>query len=88
MSEEEKEAITYFKQHVFDWTEFDIEENVDILLDLIEKQNKVIDLMVDDIYDNDNFFKLKIAAERIEKGKEKDFIKKCFYRKVNKLWKI
>lgn len=45
MNEEEKEAITWFKQHIFDWTEFDIEERVDILIDLIEKQqNKITKL--------------------------------------------
>jgi hypothetical protein len=42
MNEEEKEAITWFKQHIFDWTEFDIEERVDILIDLIEKQQTKI----------------------------------------------
>ena len=48
MSEEEKEAITWFKQHVFDWTEFIIEENVDILLNLIEKQQKELNQLTEE----------------------------------------
>lgn len=48
----------------------------------IEKKDKVIDLMAEDIYDNDNFWKIKCRVERIEKGKEKDYIKERFFKKV------
>lgn len=47
-----------------------------------DKLEKVIDKMAEDIYENDNFYQLKIAFEKIKKGKEKDFIKERFYRKV------
>ena len=42
MTKEEIEAITWFKQHIFDWTEFSIENRVDILIDLIQKQQSKI----------------------------------------------
>ena len=50
----------------------------------IEIKDKVIDLLIDDVYDNDNFWKLKCGFERIEKGKEKEYIKERFYKKVEK----
>lgn len=46
------------------------------------KKDKVIDLMAEDIYDNDNFWKIKCRVEKIEKGKEKDYIKERFFKKV------
>lgn len=57
-------------------------KNYGLQKDKIEKQDKVIDKMAEDIYENNNFYQLKIAFEKIEKGKEKDFIKERFYRKV------
>ena len=63
--------------------------NVETVLNLISKlqadieiKDKVIDLLIDDVYDNDNFWKLKCGFERIEKGKEKEYIKERFYKKV------
>lgn len=48
----------------------------------LDKKNKVIDLMSECIYDNDNFYKLKCAFEKIEKGKEPEYIKNNFCKKV------
>lgn len=62
-----------------------------IILDYISKQqteldlkDKVIDLLIDDVYDNDNFWRLKCGFEKIEKGKEKEYIKEKFYKKVGR----
>lgn len=83
MSDEEKEA--YKKCKEFAYIKMSpLAEAVDILLNLIEKQEKAIDLMAEDIYENDNFYKLKCAFEKVEKGKEKEYIKERFYAKEAK----
>lgn len=55
-----------------------------IILKLYKRQEEVIDLMAEDIYENDNFYKLKCAFEKVEKGKEKEYIKERFYKGVSK----
>ena len=61
-----------------------LEQNqfIDTLKTNIIKQQKVIDLMAEDIYENDNFWKLKCAFEKIGKGEEKDYIKERFFKKA------
>lgn len=58
------------------------EETLKFYSEIITKKDKMIDLLIDDVYDNDNFWRLKCGFERIEKGKEKEYIKERFYKKV------
>ena len=44
----------------------------------LDKKDKVIDLMSEYIYYNDNFYKLKCAFERIDKQKRNRVYKRTF----------
>lgn len=63
MTDEEKEAIQYFKWKLWEWYQFTDEERVNILLNLIQKQeqeinklNNVIDRMAEKIKEDTEWF--------------------------------
>ena len=81
MTEEEKKDLEYIKESPTS-REIMLLRIISKLQADIEMKDKVIDLLIDDVYDNDNFWRLKCGFERIEKGKEKEYIKERFYKKV------
>lgn len=84
MTDEEKEAIQYFKWKLWEWYQFTDEERVNILLNLIQKQeqeinklNNAIDRMAEKIKKDTEWFYTEWFYSEFD-NKSKEEIKEYF----------
>ena len=90
MNKEEKQAIEKLQSFFWYWESIkDTEENINIILNLINKQEKVIDKMAESLEDNLFYFKQcenckNNTMVNYNKLKCKNCIKEHFLRRYNK----